>query len=84
MPQSVLPKDIIESRKWELNQECFDGVRHPYGDFNYLAMSSLINNVPSKSLLSVKGRVSSGGYSNLGTRGKDFQKLMFSKKEKEF
>ena len=44
-------------------------------------------NVPSNSLLSVrgmKGRVSSGGYSNLGTRGKDCQKLMFSKKEKEF
>ena len=41
-------------------------------------------NVPSKSLLSVrgmKGRVSSGGYSNSGTRGKDFQKLMFSKKK---
>ena len=32
-------------------------------------------NVPSKSLLNVrgmKGRVSSGGYSNLGARGKDF------------
>ena len=40
-----------------------------------------------KSLLSVrgmKGRVSSGGYSNLGTRVKDFQKLMSSKKEKQF
>ena len=29
----------------------------------------------------MKGRVSSGGYSNLVTRGKDFQKLMFSKKK---
>ena len=41
------------------------------------------NNIPSMSLLSVrgmKGRVSSGGYSNLETRGKDIQKLMFSKK----
>ena len=27
---------------------------------------------------------SSGGYSNSGARGKDFQKLMFSKKEKSF
>ena len=27
--------------------------------------------------------ISSGGYSNSGARGKDFQKLMFSKKEKE-
>ena len=47
----------------------------------------VLSNVPSKSLLSVRGmkaHVSSGGYSNLGTRGKDFQKLMFSKKEKEF
>ena len=26
----------------------------------------------------------SGGYSNSGPRGKDFQKLMFSKKEKSF
>ena len=25
----------------------------------------------------------SGGYSNLGAQGKDFQKLIFSKKEKE-
>ena len=51
------------------------------------AVFILMSNVPSKSLLSVrgmKGRVSNGGYSNLGTRGKDFQKLMFSKKEKEF
>ena len=32
----------------------------------------------------MKGRVSSGGYSNLGPRGKDFQKLTFSKKEKGF
>ena len=42
-------------------------------------------NVPSKSLLSVrgmKGRVSSGGYSNLGARDKNFQKSMFSKKRK--
>ena len=50
---------------------------------------SVTINVPSKSLLSVrgmKGRVSSGGYSNLGTRDKDFQKPMFKniKKEKEF
>ena len=40
-------------------------------------------NVPSKSLLNVrgmKGRVSNGRDSNLGTRGKDFQKLIFSKK----
>ena len=52
-----------------------------------LLLDLVISNVPSKSLLSVrgmKGRVSSGGYLNLGTRGKDFQKLMFSKKEKEF
>ena len=35
-------------------------------------------------LVCTKGRVSSGEYSNLGTQGKDFQKLMFSKKEKEF
>ena len=52
------------------------GAKRPPGD----------RNVPSKSLLSVrgmKGRVSSGGYSNLGARGKGFQKLMFSKK-KEF
>ena len=43
--------------------------------------------VSFKSLLSVhgmKGRVSSGGYSNLGTQAKDSQKLMFSIKEKEF
>ena len=36
-----------------------------------------------KSLLSVcriKGPVSSGGYSNSGSQGKEFQKLMFSKK----
>ena len=41
-------------------------------------------NVPSKNLLSVrgtKGRVSSGGYSNLGAREKNFQKSMYRKKE---
>ena len=51
------------------------------------ALPAPVTNVPSKSLLSargMKGRVSSGRYSNLETRGKDFQKLMFSKKEKEF
>ena len=38
-------------------------------------MQLIITNVPSKSLISVrgmKGRVSNGGYSNLGTRSKDF------------
>ena len=53
----------------------------------FYAASVSATNVPSKSLLSVrgmKGRVSTGGYSNLGTRGMDFQKLMFRKKEKEF
>ena len=47
----------------------------------------LTGNVSSMSLLSVHGmkvRVSSGGYSNLGTQGKDLPKSMLSKKEKEF
>ena len=30
-----------------------------------------------------KKLLNSGGYSNSGARGQDFQKLMFSKKEKE-
>ena len=45
----------------------------------------LESNVPSKSLLSVrgmKGRVSSGGYLNLGTQGKEV--LVFSPKIKVF
>ena len=45
----------------------------------------LAPNVPSESLLSVrgmKGRASSGEYSNLGIRDEDFQKSMFSKKRK--
>ena len=40
-------------------------------------LEGLLTNVPSKSFLSVrgmKGRVRNGGYSNLGTRGKDFRK----------
>ena len=44
----------------------------------------LSNNVPSKSLLSVRGTkdpVSNGGCSNLGAREKDFQKSMYRKKE---
>ena len=52
----------------------------------FLQALGLVTNVPSKSLLNVcglKGRVSSGGSSNFGTRGKNFQKLMFSKKEKK-
>ena len=50
-----------------------------------LGCEGTVSNVPSKSLLNVrrvKGRVSSAGYSNLGTRGKDFQKLMCSKKKR--
>ena len=39
----------------------------------------ILNMVGSLSIISI----CSGGYSNSETRGKDFQKLMFSKKEKE-
>ena len=48
-------------------------------------LTTVTTNVPSKSLLNVrgmKGRVSSGGYSNLGTRGKEI--LVFSPKIKVF
>ena len=63
------------------------GLYHRANVTDILRNNNIITKVPSQSLLSVRGIegcVSSGEYLNLGARGKGFQKLMFSKKEKEF
>ena len=58
------------------NETLIDKLQRLYNKFTKIIFNlSLRENV---------SRTISGGHSNSGVRGKNFQKLMFSKKEKEF